>query len=103
MPDWRGVSLLREVSVDPIAFTTETGSTYVVAFRSDGTGIDVVRISDHPVRWSESGADTSFVRRYTSLEFTAGPDGFHVQFKDARDPGATFVTSPIRQLIPVRR
>jgi hypothetical protein len=87
--------------MEPLAFTTTTGSTYVVVFHEDGA-IDVARMSDHPVRWAGADGPTSFVRRYTSVEFVTGPRGLQVRFGDARDPDAAFLTSPLEHLVPVR-
>ncbi len=85
--------------MEPLAFTTRSGSTYVVMVRSDGDGIDVVRVSDHPVG---AGGRTSFAQRYTSVEFVTGPSGIQAQFRDAGDPRAAFFTSPISEVIRIR-
>lgn len=88
--------------MEPLAFTTARGSTYVVTFREGGRSIDVARLSDHPVRWASLDRGTSFVARYTSLEFVAGPRGLQAQFKNVEDPEATFLTSPITDVVQVR-
>lgn len=87
--------------MEPLAFTTDGGSTYVVTFREDGAGIDVVRISDHPIRGRARDRDTSFAARYTSVEFVAGPRGIQVRFANAQDPTGNFLTSPVTRMVQV--
>lgn len=87
--------------MDSLAFTTESGSTYVVTFSLDDVGIDVIRVSDHPVVGLAPARPTSFAARFQRVEFFASAEGLRARFSDAPGGGQWVVTSPIRQLTPV--
>jgi hypothetical protein len=85
-------------NMEPIAFTTVSGSTYLVSFPSDGEGIEVTRVSDHAVRWLGDTSEVSFSRHCSSVEFVTGPKGLQAQFTVEDE---TFVTSPIQEIAQV--
>lgn len=82
--------------MDRVAFRTEGGSGYVLDFKAEG--IEVVRISDHPIT-GHANHPSTFAARYDSAEFKATVHGIRVHFRSHIDQTRNFTTSPIHDLV----
>lgn len=82
--------------MDRVAFRTEGGSAYVLDFKADG--IEVVRISDHPIG-GQAHLPSTFATRYDSAEFKATVAGIRVHFRSHIDQPRNFTTSPVQDLV----
>lgn len=82
--------------MDRVAFRTEGGSAYVLDFNVDG--IEVVRVSDHPIPGRPQRSAT-FAARYDSAEFQATAHGIRVHLRSHVDRTRNFTTSPVRDLV----
>lgn len=79
-----------------VAFRTECGSAYVLDFKADG--IEVVRISDHPIT-GQADLPSTFAARYDSAEFKATAAEIRVHFRSHIDQTRNFTTSPVHDLV----
>lgn len=82
--------------MDRVAFRTEAGSAYVLDFKADG--IEVVRISDHPIT-GQADLPSTFAARYDSAEFNATVHGIRVHLRSHTDQTRNFTTSPVQDLV----
>lgn len=82
--------------MDRVAFRTEGGSAYVLDFKTEG--IEVVRISDHPIT-GQDHLPSTFATRYDAAEFRSTVHGTRVHFRSYIDQGRNFTTSPVRDLV----
>ena len=82
--------------MDRVAFRTDGGSAYVLDFKTEG--IEVVRISDHPIT-GQARLPSTFAARYDSAEFSATVHGIRVHFHSHIDRTRNFTTSPVQNLV----
>lgn len=82
--------------MDRVAFRTDGGSAYVLDFKTEG--IEVVRVSDHPIT-GQAHLPSTFSARYDSVEFRATIHGIRVHFRSHIDQTRNFTTSPVQDLV----